>query len=45
MFFTIHAERYIFTSYTTQQKKNRPYLGQEADKGILTVEAGCTVVM
>ena len=29
----------------TQHTKNGPYLWQEADKGILTMEAGCTVVM
>ena len=29
----------------TQHTKNGPYLWQEADNGILTVEAGCTVVM
>ena len=29
----------------TQHTKNGPYLWQEGDNGILTVEAGCTVVM
>jgi len=29
----------------TQDPKNGPYLWHEADNGILTVEAGCTVVM